>query len=73
MLTPHWNLGGTEGCGLFAQLTETCVTLLTIEFLYYPKSWDWDTASQVGTSLPSDLGYLVSFSSCLALLCPPGA
>lgn len=42
MLTPHWDLGlgGKGGCGLFAQLTETCVTLLITKFLYCPKSWD---------------------------------
>lgn len=40
MLTPHWDLGGTRRCGLFAQLIETCVTFLITEFLNCPKSWD---------------------------------
>lgn len=73
MLTLHLDLGGTRGCGLFASLTEICVTLLITHFLYCPKSWDWDTASQADKSLPSVFGYLVTLSSCLAPLCPPGA
>lgn len=57
MLTPHWNLGGTRGCGLFAQLTETCVTLLTTEFLYYPMlaracPLSWGTLLVLAHALP---------------------
>lgn len=68
MLTPHWDLGlgSIRGCGLSAQLTETCVTLLITKFLYCPKSWDWDTASQAGKSLSSVLGTLLLLAHALS-------